>query len=343
MTRIAVFGATGHTGRFVVDEIERRGLIPLRIGRDARKLAASDAAGREPGRIASIDDPRSLDAAIAGAGAVINCAGPFLDTAHAVIDAALRAGIPYLDLSAEQAAVQSILRDYRDAPVPIVPAAAFFGGLADLLATAAADGEPYVDAIDIAVGLDSWHPTEGTRLTGRRNTAPRVVQRGGKLEQVPVPPPTARWDFSDPIGPREVLMLPFSETIAIRSHLQARDIMSWINVEPIRDLRDPATPPPEAIDEHGRSAQSFSVDVVVTGKGRRRRATALGRDIYAVTAPIVVEAAQRLLAGEGRGGVHSLGAMFDALSFLAALAEDAVQITLADLSAHPLQRTPIDA
>jgi hypothetical protein len=47
---------------------------------------------------------------------------------------------------------------------------------------------------------------------------------------------------------------------------------------------------------------------------------ASGRDIYAVTAPLVVEAACRLLAGEGdTTGVASVGARFDAKDFLNSL------------------------
>jgi hypothetical protein len=50
---------------------------------------------------------------------------------------------------------------------------------------------------------------------------------------------------------------------------------------------------------------------------------ASGRDIYAVTAPLVVEAACRVLAGEGdAAGVASLGARFDAKDFLSSLSPE---------------------
>jgi short subunit dehydrogenase-like uncharacterized protein len=79
---VAVVGATGHTGRFVVDELQRRGFRVILIGRNAQKLAAI--ASAYPGsatRVAQVEDPGSLDDALTGAAAVINCAGPFLDTA----------------------------------------------------------------------------------------------------------------------------------------------------------------------------------------------------------------------------------------------------------------------
>lgn len=56
-----------------------------------------------PVRVASAGDPASLDRALSGAAVVINCAGPFANTAPPVMDAALRAGVHYLDVTAEQA------------------------------------------------------------------------------------------------------------------------------------------------------------------------------------------------------------------------------------------------
>jgi len=167
---VAVLGAYGHTGRFVVAELRKRGLVPILSGRDTGKLAA---VGRtSPGlgiRPASVDDPASLDRALAGAAAVINCAGPFAMTSTPVLDAALRAQIPYLDITAEAEVVAETFAKYadraRDAGIVIVPAMAFYGGLGDLLATMALDDWPAADRISIAYALSSWRPTRGTRAT----------------------------------------------------------------------------------------------------------------------------------------------------------------------------------
>src|SRR5580704_8502405 len=112
---IAVFGASGHTGRFMVAQLVRRGFAPLAIGRDSAKMTES---GFQeigvPIITASIDDPASLDRSLAGAAAVINCAGPFLDTAEAVAAAALRGRIHYLDVSAEQSSAQATFDRFGD-------------------------------------------------------------------------------------------------------------------------------------------------------------------------------------------------------------------------------------
>jgi hypothetical protein len=51
-----------------------------------------------------------------------------------------------------------------------------------------------------------------------------------------------------------------------------------------------------------------------------RRTVASGRDVYAVTAPLVVEATSRVLTGAvDQPGVASVGARFDAKDFLTSL------------------------
>lgn len=321
--RIAVLGAYGHTGRFVVGELRRRGWIPVLCGRDSRKLVAMGGA-EEDRRVALIDDPASLDSAIGDAAAVINCAGPFLDTADAVAEAAIRARIHYFDLAAEQVAVLEMFEHFSEAAriagMVGIPGMAFYGGLADLLATAAMGDWKSADEVLIAVALDSWHPTVGTRRTGERNTTRRVVVSGNKLVPLAAPPPERHWDFPQPFGLQQVVGLPLSEIISISRHLGVGEVQSFMNLIPLEDLRNPDTPPPAPADESGRSAQTFLVDVIVrNGKGSRR-ATARGRDIYAVSASLVVEAAERVIRRPpAEGGIFAPGEIFDAGCFLRSL------------------------
>jgi hypothetical protein len=259
-----------------------------------------------------------------GAVAVINCAGPFLDTAGPVIAAALRARIHYLDVTAEQpvalCAFEQFSEPARDAGVVVLPSMAFYGGLGDLLATAAMDDWNQGDEIRIAVGLDSWHPTRGTRQTGERNTFRRRVFSNGKLEFLSDPPPKERWNFPPPFGAEEVVGLPLAETIVISRHLSVPEVRAYMNLAPLQDLHDPNTPEPTAVDESGRSAQKFVMDVIVRKGEATRRAIARGRDIYAITAPLVVEALERLLSSPTKlSGTVAPGEVFDARDFIKAL------------------------
>jgi hypothetical protein len=323
LRHVAVFGASGHTGRFVVAELLRRGFTPIPVGRDASRAPGFQDRGMEY-RTANVEDPASLDRALAGAAAVINCAGPFLDTAEPLVAAALRARVHYLDVTAEQSSALATFERFaalaRDAEIVVIPAMGFYGGLGDLMATAAMADWASADEIRIGIALDSWRPTLGTRLTGRRNTAARLVLRGGKLSPLGNPPLPTSWTFPEPFLAQEVTELPLTETVLIGRHLRVNHLQTFVNLAPLRDLRDSATPPPAAADESGRSAQIFLVDVIVRNGMDTRRAIAWGRDIYAFTAPLVVEAVQRILDGAAEVvGVLAPGEMFDAPSFLRAL------------------------
>jgi short subunit dehydrogenase-like uncharacterized protein len=336
--RVLVYGATGHTGRFVVDELVRRGLTPVLAGRSAARLAAVGQRHVDlDRRVVGVDDPAALRRAADGVGAVVNCAGPFLDTALPLARAAVAAGAHYLDVTAEQPVVQAVYRELdapaRDAGVVVVPAMAFYGGLADLLLTAALEEEAGADEVEIAIGLDRWWPTVGTRATGARNTATRLVIRDGALTPLASPAPTGTWSFPEPLGDQPVVQLPFSEVITIARHLDVDVLTSHLNTAPLDDLHDSGTPPPTAVDEAGRSAQQFVVQVVVRRGAEVRRTSVAGRDIYAVTAPIVVEGVARLLDGRHRGpGALAPGEAFDAQDVLAALERDVPGLVVAPAS-----------
>jgi short subunit dehydrogenase-like uncharacterized protein len=275
-------------------------------------------------RIFGVDDP-GLPRALDGVAAVVNTAGPFLDTALPLARAAVAAGAHYLDVTAEQGVVQQLYRELdapaRAAGVAVVPAMAFYGALADLLVTVALDGDLAAERVDIAIGLDRWWPTAGTRLTGARNTAARLVIRDGTLAPLADPAPTGSWTYPPPLGEQRIVELPFSEVIAIERHLRVRELRSHLNTAPLADLHDTTTPPPTPTGRDGRSAQRFVVDVAVRRGAVGRRLSASGRDIYAVTAPIVGEGVARLLDGRHRGpGASAPGQAFDAADVLAALA-----------------------
>ena len=329
---IAVFGAAGHTGRFVIAELLRRGLTPIAIGRDAPKLAEL-AVGDS--RLASVEDPASLDRAFEGAAAVINCAGPFLDSAEPVAGAAIRAGIPYLDVTAEQGSARALFdrfdADARRAGVTLIPAMSFYGGLADLLVTSAMGDWDSADTIEIGIALDSWHPTQGTRITGARNTTPRLAIEHGTLTPIALPATTRSWDFSPPFARQAVVEMPFSEIVLISRHVRTATLHTYLNQIALNDIRDPATPAPKAVDASGRSAQRFLVEAVLTRGTERRRIAAQGQDIYAFSAPLICEAVERILDGRVAGvGVQAPGAAFDAPDFLRALAPDlTVELTSA--------------
>ncbi len=283
-------------------------------------------------RVAAIANPWALLEAFSGCGVVINCAGPFLDTAGPVIEAAIGVGASYVDVSAEQASAMDAFERFdapaRDAGVSVIPAAGFYGGLADLLATALVGPQGEGHDLTVAIALDRWWPTEGTRKTGARNTVARLVVDDHRLVPMPLPAAASTWAFGAPHGEQAMVELPFSEMVTISRHLRARSVRAHLTRAALDDIRDATTPPPTPSDAAGRSAQRFEMVVEARHGGRVRRAVACGQDIYAVSAPLVVEATARLMRADfGRSGALALGQAFDAADFLAALSPQPLSIT----------------
>src|SRR5260370_878772 len=107
--RIAIYGAGGYTGRLVAAEVIGRGAEAVLVGRGRERLEATvAAAGGGEVRVGTLDDPSGLVAAIADCDAIVNCAGPFTTLGEPVVQAAIAAGIHYVDTTAEQLYVERI-------------------------------------------------------------------------------------------------------------------------------------------------------------------------------------------------------------------------------------------
>lgn len=327
-----MYGAYGHTGKFVVAELCRQGFAPILSGRDSEKL--SILGQQYPGLITVVADtkqPSSLDAAFMQADMVINCAGPYLDTAEPIIQSVLRFGKHYIDLSAEQKSVLDVYEKFltpaRQAGIIIIPAGAFYGGLGDLLSSALNKNLEIMEDIKIYVGLDSWVPTKGTRQTGKRNhytrfelanRALRPIEQGNSFY----------WTFPKPIETREMIAVPLTEIVTISKHLPVNNIKSFISKNAIEDIRREDTPEPKPIDRKHRSSQHFCMQVVAKGGNYCKSIMAQGKDIYAVSAPLVVEATKRILSGKFKmNGVTTLGETFDASAFLESLSDDDLTVS----------------
>lgn len=150
-------------------------------------------------------------------------------------------------------------------------------------------------------------------VSRERRGGRRVRFTGGRLDyhDDDTDLPVVAWEF--PAGPRDVLAgFTMTDVVTVPSHRDVAEVRTLMSVAAARELAAPAGE---------RSPETFTVDVVVHSGGQRRRITATGRDIYAVTAPLAVEAVERILTGRiRRTGVASAGTMFDARDFLGALA-----------------------
>jgi short subunit dehydrogenase-like uncharacterized protein len=175
---ILIYGATGFTGRLVIQQALARGLHPTIAGRDrARVMAAASSAGLEP-RWASLDDSRRLGEMLDGIKVVLNVAGPFRTSAPPLVLACLERSVHYLDLTGEYASIEWIAAQTAQAEargIMLMPGVGF-----DIVATDCA-------AVCAARSL-SAPSTLSIGLTGlnaiSRGSAQSVLEQYGDLVMV---------------------------------------------------------------------------------------------------------------------------------------------------------------
>jgi short subunit dehydrogenase-like uncharacterized protein len=143
--RIVLFGATGFTGRRVAESLVRRGARPVLAGRDRTRLEAlrESLGGGLEIRLASVDDPGSIAAALDPGDVLVTTVGPFGRLGEAAARACVDAGAHYLDLAGEPAFIRCVF-DYHgpraeSAGVGMVPAFATEWVLGNLAATLAVE------------------------------------------------------------------------------------------------------------------------------------------------------------------------------------------------------------
>ncbi|NJP94858.1 NAD(P)H-binding protein [Nonomuraea sp. FMUSA5-5] len=340
--KVAVYGASGYTGRLVTAEARRRGLDVVVSGRDESRLREV-AEGAEV-RVAGVDDAPALARAFEGCDVVVGCAGPFSEVGDPVVRAAIAAGAHYVDTSAEQLFLRHVFDTYAEraeqAGVSVVPAVGFDILPGDMIAhLAGAEVEP-LDELTIAyqtndfdmtrgtirsslqVLLDGdlayedgqWRPAEGLAVKRTSFTFP------GQSEERP----TARW--------------PGAEIVTVPRHVRARRVeiitdAAVFTPEMISLMQLPTDQwdavigqLPEGPSEERRPVAEFTIVAEAIGvDGRRATGVVRATDIYGSAAVFTVEAARRLAAGEAKAGVLSPAQAFDSAAFLDCLAPYGVE------------------
>src|SRR5919201_582975 len=179
---IAVYGATGYTGRLVAAELRRRGARMVLAGRNLAKLeiVAEDLGGDVEVGAASLDDPAALRDLREPWAAVIACAGPFRLHGEPVLAAAVDARTHYLDTTGEQPFMRLVFEDYgpraEQAGGALVTAMGFDYAPGDMIAAPTAEAVGPLGEIVPAYAVRGFSATRGTLLSALG------LMAGGDLE-----------------------------------------------------------------------------------------------------------------------------------------------------------------
>ena len=328
---IAVYGATGHTGRLVATELLARGHPVVLGGRDATGLIALAADLGEGDRVtvrpAALDDPDALRALAASAPVLIHCAGPYARTGPPVVAAAIDAGAHYVDHAVEVHHVKDLFETYtapaERAGVLVCPGLSFYGGFGDFLAAQAAQGLPAVDSVTVAYAVSGWRMTTGARRTADLliNEVERITFTDGGQRVGPLPMYTTTYVFPAPLGPRTMIgPFPTGDAVTIPRHVPTRAVEVLLTAT---TFTEPQVFTSEHADATERAATAFTVAAEVRAGDVHRTAHITGHDIWWAGAVASVEAALDLALDRPgpRSGVRSPAEAFRAEEFLRRLEE----------------------
>ena len=310
---IAVYGATGHTGRLVAAELAARDNDMVLAGRDAGALhALADELGTSARvRVAALDDPVALWTVTEDVAVVINCAGPFSRSGDPVASAALATGCHYLDHAAEPLHVKHLFDTFQalahEAGTVMVPGVSFYGALADLLADLVTTDMPHVDMVTVAYAVSGWRMTTASKTTAAQlNGTDRVLYINGTYQVAPAGTGRASFAFPPPIGTRTVLVdYPAGEVVTIPRHVPAQSVRALMTAD---TFTEDAVFTSENLDPAARAQSGFTIVVHAASATSTRVGYLRGHDIYRAGAITSAEAANHLAHGHGRPGVGVLSA-----------------------------------
>ena len=331
---LSVLGATGYTGRLVVEQARELG-VPLRlVGRRHSALEELARDGEEI-RVADARREAELIEAFDGSFAVASTAGPFLEVGTKPVGAAIGVGAHYIDVSGEQAFARVVYEGFGESAeerdVVLLTSFGFDYVPGDLAARLAAEGlEEPLDEIVVAYATAGQVTSAGTRRTiGHVMGQPQVAWEG---RIVPSRFGKTKRSVRFPSGERSVVEWAGTEPLTVPRHTRVRSVRSYFAVPravALAGLVGPLVGP--LVRQSGRlggdpsatrrTGNEWTVVAEARRGGEGRRATLVGRDTYGLAALLVAHGARALRDGEARGaGALAPAEAFDVHQFAPRLA-----------------------
>lgn len=309
MSTLLIYGATGYTGRMAAERAKALGLNVEIAGRNQQRLASLAAHLDVPYRV--FDSDAHAEVSLSGVSVLLNFAGPFAHTAEPLMRACIKAGVDYLDITAEINIYRLAERLGADAAahhIMLLPGVGWDVVPTDSLAVHVAKRVKAPVALNIALQVP------GAMSRGSAMSVSEIIGAGvlarvdGELVATPDAAPR-HFDFGQ--GPVLCVPLSFGDLVTGWHSTAIPNIAMYVHIAgdafPEGDLSQlPDGPTPEQRDAHRARAM-----VEVTGvDGAIARSVIETVNGYSYTPLAAVEAARRVLSGERRQGFATPAQIF---------------------------------
>lgn len=348
MPDVLLFGATGYTGRLTARVLADRGVDFAIAGRSRDKLEALAAETGGPGvRVAGVGDTPALVKALQDCKVLITCVGPFVELGDTAAEAAIEAGVHYVDSTGEGTFVARLLDRYDErakaAGIVMAPCFGFDEVPGDVAVALASRGMERP-----SVTLTYAVPSQGS--VGTIRSALRIIGSSGSRISKGSPAPwkvgqEQRWaPMPPPLGPRSTVAFPLAIGYLAPLHTDFESFETYISsgrgqrnvlkvaapalraafsLPPGRALFDKALGMlPEGPEGENRD-KPFTILAEASDGTTARNVSVKGRDVYGLTAEFLATAAQHLAGAEspepgvrppvGATGLEMLTREFDRL------------------------------
>jgi short subunit dehydrogenase-like uncharacterized protein len=317
---LLIYGATGYSGRLIARAMTELGMRPVLAARDGARLArCADGLGLEF-RLAALDQPDRVDAALRDVQLVVHAAGPFSATSRPMVDACMRAGTHYVDITGEIGVIEALAqrdREARQRRIMLMPAVGFDVVAGDCLAAHVARRLP--GARHLALGVSGLrYMTRGTAKSVVEAADHGVVRRDGAITRVPLGSLQHGFDFG--AGLRPCLNISWGDiatayyttgipnievygesTPVLEGFVASSRYLGWLlGTAPVQAWLQAYVDllPDGPTDEERAAAVAVVVAELRDGCGRRAISRLRTPEVYTFTGLTVAAIARRVLAGD---------------------------------------------
>lgn len=308
MSTLLIYGATGYTGRMAAERARALGLNVEIAGRNQQRLASLAA---QLGVNYRVFDADQAEGFLSGISVLLNFAGPFVQTAEPLMRACIKAGVDYLDITAEINVYRLAERLGAEAAanqVMLLPGVGWDVVPTDSLAVQVAGRVQGPTALNIALQVP------GSMSRGSAMSVSEIIGAGllaridGELVATPDAEPR-HFDFGQ--GPVLCVPLSFGDLVTAWHSTGIRNIAMFVHIAgdafPQGDLSQlPDGPTPEQREAH----RARAVVEVTDAKGAIARSIIETVNGYTYTPLAAVEAAHRVLNGERQPGFATPARVF---------------------------------
>lgn len=322
-----IYGANGYTGELITRMAAERGLKPILAGRNA--IAVESLAKRHhlDYRVFSLDEAGLLNGALNEVDMVLHCAGPFSITSKPMVEACLRNGKHYTDITGEIAVFEACAamgKKAEEAGVMLMPGVGFDVVPSDCLARHLKDRLPTATHLSLAF-YGMGRLSHGTQATMTMNVGKGgAIRRDGKITSVPAVFKTRAIDFGDGVVKNGVTIpwgdvatayystgIPNIEVFTVvppsaLKAMKASRYLGWLLATgPVQKYLQGKIPPGGPSDAERAKGNTLLWGEASDLNGNRIESRMQGPEGYTITAIAALNIAEKILAGDFKPGYQT--------------------------------------